>query len=297
MSACAASPVKPLRVVKTSRSRLPRVMERVGGEQIGVVGGQTQAYVQRLWSDYTYVFGIADTVGFSFIGCSSIVQTGLSWYGALKPNQYAFDVYGGCTPGSSVQTDLTATWQALGTEKSKPIMLMETYTNDATTASSIAATLAANPSMNLTDVVQWPITRTPSCAGCDANIQNAPIAALATTTQVSNYLSSAYNAATDNLVPQLLNISGVNCTATSPSTCAQFNIGYAPVGQNTVWQVWVRRDNGARTNWGCNAGTAVSTADWMVKGSSYRFDYYKTSSCTVNPTGGLPDATSFISFR
>jgi len=291
-----------------------RLVIDLGGEQIGVTCPANdiycanqqstyyynKQYVQRLWSDYTYNFGTSDTIGFSFIGCSSTVQIGLPWYGTLKPNEYAFDVYGGCTNNhtSSAGADLLAAWAALGTEKSKPVMVMETYNNDATNASSISSTLAANPGLVLTDLVQWPLTRSPSCTGCNDDIQNGPIAALSTTAQATNYLPIAASAAVDNLNTVLLNVDGSSCVPSSPSTCVKFNIGYAPSGVNTVWQVWVTANNGTRTLWGCNAGTQTgTTAAWITKGNSYRFDYYKTSSCTVVPAQGTASATSYVTLR
>jgi len=282
-----------------------RLQVDLGGEQMGLFcdGGTQcpglQAYVQRLWSDYTYTFGTSDTVGFSFIACSYIVQNGLSWYGSIKPNEYAFSNYG--CDADNAGTALVASWNALGSEKTKPIMIIETHWNSANNASSWASAFAANPGMVVTDIVQWMTDDLPTCQGCDANLKNAPLAALASTTQAYNYLPLAGSAGVDNLNVSLLNIDASSCTSTSDSTCAKFNVGYAPSGGNNNWQIWVVQNNGSRTLWGCNAGSwtgsSALTAGWMVKGSSYRFDYFKVSSCSANPAQGTQSATSYISFR
>lgn len=275
------------------------LMTDLGGEQIGLPcpannpACQYKPWVQRLWADYVGIFGKSDTIGFSFIGDVSIVQRGIAWYGTNKPNQYAFDVYGG---SSNVGTQLVNSWNSLGSEKSKPIMVMETYWNDATNSSQFSASLAANPTMIVTDLVQWPLTRTASCSGCDANIQNGPVAALNTDTQISNYKQIANAVAADNKTPSLLSVSDVNCAVTPTPCTIQARIGYQPVGLNTAWIIYIYRNNLPRVQWGCNAGSQTLTANWIDKASAYKFNYYKVASCSATPTG-TPDAVSYVTFR
>ncbi len=273
-----------------------RLMVDLGGEQIGLGTAIQETYVKRLWTDYTSAFGVSDTVGFSMI--PHFVTDAMAWYGAVKPNQYAFDVYGGDTNGD-VGQELVGAWNALGAEKSKPIMLMETFTNDVSSKAQLSSTLADNPSMNLTDIIQWPITRTRACPTCDQNIHSAPVVAFASTTQVSNYLPIANAVAIENTDSSLLKIQDVDCANAAGLCTIQGTFGYQPQGSNIMWLVFVTMNNFGRNLswWACGgAGGGTGQATWMQKVYTYRFDYFRVTSCADVPTGA-PDASSFVSFR
>lgn len=281
-----------------------RLMIDLGGEQMGLFCPEgpcpiVKQYVQRLWSDYTYTFGISDTVGFSPIACPHIVAEGITWYGSLKPNEYAFSNYGGCPNHAGAGNALVASWQALGVnEAAKPISIIETGFNLQANAQSWATALNSNPGLRLADVISW-LTVGETCTGCGGHFSDDAVAALATTTMASNYLTLAGKAAVDNLKPTVLNIDGSNCTSTSSaqfSTCANINV--ASAGANGLWQVWVTMNNQSRTLVSCGSAAAVLTPGWMAKTYySYRFDYYKVSSCSANPAIGTQTASSYISFR
>lgn len=272
-----------------------RLMVDLGGEQIGVSNGQQEAYVKRLWADYTTAFGLSDTIGFSII--PYFVPDALAWYGSVKPKQYAFDVYGG--ESGDVGQELAAAWNALGTEKSKPIMLMETFANDSLGASQLSSALASNSLMNVTDVIQWPITRTRACPTCDQHLHSGPVAAFATTTQVSNYLPISASVAIENTDPSLQKLQDVTCATSSGLCTIQGTFGYQPQGTNTMWLVLVTMNDQGRNPswWACGgAGGGTAQATWMQKAFTYRFDHFKVTSCSDTPSGA-PDASSFVSFR
>ncbi len=276
-----------------------RLVIDLGTELIGVNQGQNRNYVQRLWIDYTTIFGAADTIGFSFVADASIVTAGISWLssiGGVMPSAYAFDVYGDTSNGRNVGASLGSCWNALGSENWKPIMIMETYTNDGTTAAQVSYALAAYPTLNLTDIIQWPVTRAPTCSGCDTNIYSQPVAALGSTTQVSNYEQLANPVVTEDLTPSLLYFTDVNCAISTGTCTIQGHMGYQPTGAYTNWQVYVRQNDGPRALWGCNAGQGVSNFPWIDKSSTYRFDYYKVQTCSDAPTGA-PDAISYLTFH
>ncbi len=286
-------------VLKNTATRL---MVDLGGEQLGLYCPEgpcpmVKQYVQRLWSDYTTTFGIADTVGFSAIACPHIVTEGVKWYGAVKPNEYAFSNY--VCDTMSAGDSLVASWKALGAgETSKPITIIETFFNRQSSAQSWSTALAANPGLRVADIVQW-LTIGKTCPTCDGNFNDEAVAALSTTTMASNYVPLAGKAAVDNPKPSVLNIDGSNCTSTSAaqfSTCAKINV--ASAGTNALWQVWVVMNNQSRTLMSCGSGPSVLTANWMAKTYySYRFDYYKVSSCSASPAIGTQTASSYISFR
>ncbi len=288
-------------VLKNTATRL---MIDLGGEQMGLFCSEgpcpiVKKYVERLWSDYTYTFGTSDTVGFSPIACPHIVAEGIKWYGALKPNEYAFSNYGGCPNQADAGSALVASWKALGaSEAAKPISIIETGFNLQANAQSWATALSANPGLRVADVISW-LTIGATCTGCDGHFSDAAVAALATTNMASNYVTLANKAGVDNLKPAVLNIDGSNCTSTLAaqfSTCAKINV--ASAGANSLWQVWVVLNNQPRNLFSCGSAAAVLSAGWMAKTYySYKFEYYKVSSCSATPPLGTAIASSYISFR
>jgi len=277
-------------VAQQMQGSLTKVLYDLGCEALGAPNMQT--YVQRLWSDYTYTFGSDDTVGFSTIA-DAYHLAGLSWYGQLKPKIYAFDIYG------DVGAGLLQSWQALGSEGGKPIMLMETYQNDALTESQLQTALQAHPQINLVAVNQWPTTRDTPCSGCDTNIRASAIQLLDTTNQLSNYAPLADRVVSDNSNASLLNFTDVNCTSTSSNPCTlKANIGYAPANGMQGMEVFVSGPDGVRklmTCWGQSPTSPNVT--WIVRNSTYRFEYYRVSTCFEDVSSRQPDATTIVSVR
>lgn len=277
-------------VTQQMQGSLTKVLYDLGCEALGA--SNMQAYVQRLWSDYTYTFGNDDTVGFSTIA-DAYHLAGLSWYGQLKPKIYAFDIYG------DVGAGLVQAWQALGVEGSKPIMLMETYQNDALTESQLQSALQAYPQINLVAVNQWPNTRATPCSSCDKAIRASAIQLLDTTNQLSNYAPLVNRVVSDNSNAPLLNFTDVNCASTSSSPCTlQANMGYLPVNSMQGMEVFVSGPDGARRLMSC-WGQSPTNIDvtWIVRNSTYQFEYYRVSACSDDVSSRQPDATSIVSVR
>lgn len=258
-------------------------------ELTGAPGAETKAYFQRLWSDYTYTFGTADTVGFSTIPDSYHLTNGLPWYGSTKPPIYAFDIYGDVGQG------LLSAWSALGAvEQNKPIIIMETYDNDPTTAQQLGFMLAAHPNINVVAMLQWPNIRQPNCTGCDPNIRTPAIQALGTTTQVSNYAGLITPFVADNSDPAVMYFKDVNCSSTSGATCSVTAALNSPPSTTAVYQVYVRGPSGAPKLWGCNQRSSGGTASWIQRNMTYEFDYYVVSTCSEPLPGVTPFAKSIL---
>lgn len=263
-------------------------------EAMGDTRGQVEAYVQRLWSDYTYTYGNNDTVGFSTIGDATHVSAVASWYGSIKPKMYALDIYGDVGQG------LVASAQALGSEASKPIIIMETYDNDATTASELQSTLSQHPTLNVIALMQWQQTRQPPCSGCDTNIAGSAVQSLNTTTQMSNYVSIASPIALEETNPALLHFVDVNCAGTSTSVCSiRGQFGYSPPSNTLMtYQVYVTNADATPKLWACYGGSPTTgTATFMQRDITYRFDYYQVSSCSASVSGLTPAASSYVWIR
>lgn len=264
----------------------------LGMEMLGAPGTETKAYVQRLWSDYTYTFGSTDTVGFSTIPDAYHLQ-GLGWYGPTKPAMYAFDVYG------NVGAGLLTAWTTLGAEQYKPIIILETYQNDPLTASQIQGTITSHPGMNIVAVTSWPATRqTPTCNGCDTSIALSSIQAIDATTQLSNYKNLASRVVSDNSVGSPLSFTDVNCATTTTSVCTlQINLGYSPSGGQYDYQVYVSGADGVQKLMTCQGQPAHGPVTWIQRDFTYRFQYYRVSRCGGSITGRSPDATSIVFVR
>lgn len=259
----------------------------LGGESAGYVAGQNLQFMQRLWSDYTLVFGKADTVGFSAIAVPDRISGGMASYGAQLPSRYAFTAYG------DVYAGLTNIWNSLPvSERTKPIMLVETYHNDASTAAQIARFLSEHPSFNLFAVTQWPLTRTPPCTGCDANVSDSAVADLNAANQLSAMGSIVSKFSQESSAPSLMTFSDVTCGATSSATCTvQANLTFAPVANNLAYRVYVTLPGGQRKLWSCVSANETPQASWIVRNTSYYFEYFRTPDCSSSVVGLKPDAT------
>ncbi|WP_257388711.1 hypothetical protein [Tahibacter caeni] len=276
-----------------------KVLFDLAPEMVGNNTNQLQTYTQRIWSDYVTAFGTGDTVGGSVIGHPSFLP-GLSWFGATKPPIYAFDIYQ--FGADEVGTSLVNSWNSLpAAEKSKPIILMETYHNEAATSASLQAAIAANPTMKVMAIVQWPTTREP-CTGCGGHVRQSAITALGTTSQISNYLTLAQSVVSDDSNGARLHFSDVNC-ATSAGTCTiDATITSLPAPGKPAYKVYLRSYTApvTRTLMTCNAGTNTVTIPWIQPYTGYFFEYYAVNNCSEDPFLGknpVPDATSVVTAR
>jgi len=251
------------------------------------------AYLQRLWSDYTFVFGSDDTVGFSAIAVPGRVQAQFAVYGNHPPSRHAYTAYG------NVYTGLQDIYNNMPiSERSKPVMLIETYQNDPLTALQISDFLAAHPDFHLFAVTEWPATRDPICTGCDGNVRDSSLAALNTTTQLSLMERIVAHFSQESDHPNLMSFSDVNCAATTNPTCTvQGNLTFAPIDTRLAYQVYVTTPGQPRKLWTCMSATNPVLASWITRNLEYQFDYYRTSACSTDVSGQKPDATTRLFVR
>lgn len=265
----------------------------LGGEAAGNRSGLTLQYIQRLWEDYTFVFGSSDTFGFSSIANTDNVSRSLEAYGVNRPSRYAFTAYG------DVYEDLTEMWNALPAgERGKPIMLIETYHNDATTAAQIALFLGGHPTANLFAVTQWPLTRSTPCNGCDANISDAAVSDLTTSSQLSAMAPIVAKFSQEPSNPALMSFSDINCATTATQTCTvQGNFNYWNPPTEMAYQVYVTFPGQPRKLWACMSANIASQANWIFRNTAYLFEYFKTANCSSSVAGLKPDATARVYVR
>lgn len=270
----------------------------LGAEGAGAFGYSPviQQFVSRLWADYTTAFGHGDTVGFSFAVDASLPQrfaAQLAWLGSTKPPVWAFDIYGDVAAG------LALIQSAMGAHAGEPIIILETYHNDPATRDQVSSALATHPGLNVIGLLQWPLLRTPApCVGCDTHLSAAAVAALTSSSQVSNYLPLTSALAVENSNPSLLSLTNVNCTGAAYPCTVQGAFGYAPAPGAPVYVVTVKINDGARVIWGCDATPGSGLATWVMPDVTYLFEYFRTSSCTQPiPAWQTPVAKSYVSAR
>lgn len=258
------------------------------GEGPGSPSTVRKQYDQRLWSDYTYTYGNNDTVGFSIIADDYHLTNGLPWFGSIKPKVYAFDIYG------DVGAGLLKAWRALGSEGSKPILIMETYFNDTTTASQLSDVLSSNPGIHLMGVLQWQTTRTPSCSGCTTAIRANAVSALNSLGQASYYAPILAKFVADESNQQLMSAKDVNCSTSSGTCTVQLQMH---MGGSTTYQVYVRMPGQTPQLMDCEGQDNAVQPNWIQKNKLYEFTYYAVASCNSSVSGITPSATVVLDTR
>lgn len=261
------------------------------GEGPGSPSAVRKQYDQRLWSDYTYTYGNNDTVGFSIIADDYHLSNGLPWFGSIKPKIYAFDIYG------DVGSGLLKAWNALGaSEQGKPILIMETYYDDAQTATQIKNALAAHPGIHLLGILQWETTREVPCSGCDTNIRGSVLSALNTVGQTANYapVLSKFSSASSN--PSVISAHDVNCGTTTGSVC-EVALTMNRLGTAPYYKVYVRNPGGSPKLWTCQGGTHTGGANWIKRNTTYQFTYFAVNACGDSVDSTSPDAQDTLSVR
>lgn len=117
--------------------------------------GQTQAYTERLWADYVRNYGKADSYGFSIAYAFGDLTTAIAEFDAagMRPDSYGLDLY---TP-----TDLWNCYEELvgKGEEAKPVVLQESFYNDATEMQGIQTALQHFP-LTIAHIDQWPVEDT-----------------------------------------------------------------------------------------------------------------------------------------
>lgn len=142
----------------------------LGGELGGSTLGQSAAYTARLMKNYIGGgFSIDETCGFSMV-CSgkNIAQsfqnqfTTLSALGAAHvPKSWAISCYSRSNLGTNILEGLTSLAQAMRQNgcQDQPVVIIECLNNDAAEASEINLAIDLNPTLKITELYQWPLSR------------------------------------------------------------------------------------------------------------------------------------------
>lgn len=165
----------------------------LGGELGGSVRGQSPTYTARLMKAYIdNGFSIDETCGFSMAcGDKTIAQTFQNQYTTLSamgpaylPKSWAVT----CYSRSGLKTNILEGLTSLATAmrqigcQNQSVIILECLNNDAAEAAEINLAIDSNPSLNITELYQWPISRNAldngvwtvdsACADAFANYRN-----------------------------------------------------------------------------------------------------------------------------
>jgi hypothetical protein len=122
----------------------------------GITTGQAALYTKKLWQNVDYVFGTEHTYGYSFATAPGRLTTMIGIYDETgkRPSMYAFDIYGDET---NTMAYLASELKAAG-EQGKPIVVQETFYNDAQANSGLRGGATAQ-GLDLRAMFQWPSAR------------------------------------------------------------------------------------------------------------------------------------------
>jgi len=118
------------------------------------------AYTQRLWLDYTHVFGKSDTVGFSIIGSDiNRLQEVAKIYQGNPPYLYDLHFYENAYNNFIMAASIL---------KGQGWIIGETYYNDPIEADEISRAIRAT-GKTVFFTTQWPLSRNNRCSDVDVN--------------------------------------------------------------------------------------------------------------------------------
>jgi hypothetical protein len=132
------------------------VVYDLSAELGGITSGQAGDYTKKLWQNVTYVFGTTHTYGYSFATAPGRLTAMIGIYDqtGARPSMYAFDIYGDET---NTMNYLASELTAAG-DQGKPIVVQETFYNDAQANTGLRGGAAAH-GLDLRSIFQWPMAR------------------------------------------------------------------------------------------------------------------------------------------
>jgi hypothetical protein len=251
------------------------LMFDLGAEFGGLSGGQLQPFIWRLWADYTYSFGVEDTVGFSFAWAPGrfAVQRDLLQSTGVMPIHWAFDIYDGA------DSALSSIYSEMGPLRNQPIHFFETYFNDPITASELQTALVQNEFLNVQAIGQWPVVRGTN----SGHFTQSAVDALSTPWTFSNYSSA--------LAVRKIHISGTNadilalrdtnCGATTTWPCT-VHVKWGSPAPGKHYGIYLRTLLGTALVH-CVTAAGQEDVTWISLYPYYVFDVYEVDGWCTHP--------------
>jgi hypothetical protein len=124
-------------------------------------------YATRLWDDYTWNFGKADTVGFSLTVWIADRATQMSAvYGSNPPDVFDLHLYGDGWNGDEYSQFVDADKKMTSLGYHQGWVIGETYFDDTTAADGIRRAIG-DTGRTVLYLTQWPLTRSEQCSDVD----------------------------------------------------------------------------------------------------------------------------------
>lgn len=256
------------------------------GLEWGGLNAQNQfhPFMKRLWQDYHFTYGPNDTVGFSIAwakGRFTALQSLLNSTSLPLPKMWAFDVY------QNIQTGLGEIYTEMGSLKNQPVIIAETYFNDAANAASINSAIQNNDLLNVVSLNQWPAQQ----SAPNQHFTHFAINSLVSLTSFNGYLpllaKRKIHLTSSNA--NFLGVKDINCAGGTASLCT-VELVWSKPPTNRRYGIYVRSGS-SHTLVSCNASAGRDVMPWIQNGTRYLFDIYEIPSTTCP---AQPSSTSIL---
>lgn len=256
------------------------LMFDLGGEMGGVTGGKIVDFMKRIWRDYSSAYGVDDTVGFSFAWAPGRFSTQLGVFNSLGvyPKHWAFDIY------ADFYGSISSLMSEMGVFKNQPIHILETYFNDAITASHVSQSMNSIGELNLQFLGQWPLY-----SGGGGHFSRPAIDSFVSPVTFGNYVGflarrKLYISSSNSYI---ISFGDINCSLSYNWPCSvRIRWGSPPPGRR--YGIYVVTPGGVNLVH-CEASSGSSVASWISVYPYYNFDVYSmpASGCSSpHPQGG-----------
>lgn len=255
----------------------------LGLEDGGKTGGQWESFMKRLWQDYTYTYGVDDTVGFSIAwaqGRFAKLRALLESTYLPLPKMWAVDVY------ANSDIALQEIYNEMGSLKNQPLIITETYFNDALTRQQINNAMQSNDLLNISMINQWP--NQPGGA-YNSHFTYFAIDSLSSISSFSNYISliSKRKMHITSTNADYLGVKDLNCASGANFPCNVELVWRSPP-PGKRFGLYIRKNSGYLLVW-CLSGAGRGTIPWIATDPRYIFDIYEVQSTSCASPGPRPN--------
>ena len=242
---------------------------------------QRDAFMKRLWQDYTYTYGVDDTVGFSIAWAPGRFEKQRALLASLLlplPKMWAVDIY------DNASGALAEVYKEMKTLNNQPLIIMETNFNNATTGQEIKSALQTNDLLNISMINQW-LKNSP------AHFDREIIDSLVNSNTYLNYASllakrKMYITSTNS---SYLGVKDLTCTQSNSFPCSVELVSSAPPS-GKLFGIYLQLQNGGSVLVSCNTNASRLTIPWISTNPNYKFDIYEINGASCSNPKPNPGA-------
>jgi hypothetical protein len=184
----------------------------------------------------------------------------------------------------------------MGIQNGAPILVSETWANDADTALGINNSIngaSAIYNMNLDGLFQWTLNKARALGNLDDDFSQSVITGQSTSTQITNYRPMLAKRRVDitNSYSSRFVLQDSTCATTTSGNCSVGEKWSAPPAGKFA-AISVKVGSGAEVMHYCGSSAATSSVSWIVPGNVYSFITRYQTNCTLSTL--TPSATSTV---